>query len=82
MFLDDPDQHPRARQRLDLTANLIESSAAGLIRIEAQGETRTARMLWTVMLGDLVSLALAAKRGIDPSPVPVIESLKDELGKL
>ena len=34
------------------------------------------------MLGDLVSLALAAKRGIDPSPVPVIESLKEELGKL
>jgi glucose/mannose-6-phosphate isomerase len=82
VFLDDPDQHPRARQRLDLTANLIESSAAGLIQIEAEGETRTARMLWTVMLGDLVSLALAAKRGIDPSPVPVIESLKEELGRL
>ncbi len=32
------------------------------------------------MLGDLVSLVLAAKRGVDPSPVPVIESLKAELG--
>ena len=57
VFLDDPDQHPRARQRFELTANLIESSAAGLIQVEAEGETRTARMLWTVMLGDLVSLA-------------------------
>ena len=65
-----------------MTANLIESSAAGLIQVEAEGETRTARMLWTVMLGDLVSLALAAKRGIDPSPVEVIDTLKAELGKL
>ena len=82
IFLDDPDQHPRARQRFELTANLIEASAAGLVNIEVEGETRTARMLWCVMLGDLVSLLLAAKRGVDPSPVPVIERLKDELGKL
>jgi glucose/mannose-6-phosphate isomerase len=81
VFLDDPDQHPRARQRLDLTANLIEPSAAGLIHIEAEGETRTARMLWSVMLGDLVSLLLAAKRNVDPSPVAVIERLKDQLGR-
>jgi hypothetical protein len=32
------------------------------------------------MLGDLVSLDLAARRGIDPSPVEVIERLKKELG--
>lgn len=82
IFLDDPDQHPRARQRFELTANLIEHSAAGLVHIEAEGDTRTARMLWSVMLGDLVSLLIAVKRGIDPSPVPVIERLKEELGKL
>jgi glucose/mannose-6-phosphate isomerase len=82
IFLDDPDQHPRARQRLELTAGLIEPTAAGLVQIEAEGDTRTARMLWAVMLGDLVSLVLAAKRGIDPSPVEVIESLKSELGRL
>ncbi len=82
IFLDDPDQHPRARQRFELTANLIEPSAAGLVNIVAEGDTRTARMLWCVLLGDLVSLILAAKRGIDPSPVPVIERLKEELGKL
>jgi glucose/mannose-6-phosphate isomerase len=81
IFLDDPDQHPRARQRFELTARLIEPSAARVIQIETEGETRTARMLWSVMLGDLVSLALAAKRGLDPSPVEVIESLKEQLGR-
>jgi hypothetical protein len=33
------------------------------------------------MLGDLVSLQLAGLRGVDPSPVDVIERLKDELGR-
>ncbi len=33
------------------------------------------------MLGDLVSLHLAAAHGVDPSPVEVIERLKEELGR-
>ena len=37
------------------------------------------RLLSLVLLGDLVSIYLAVLRGIDPSPVPVIERLKAEL---
>jgi glucose/mannose-6-phosphate isomerase len=81
VFLEDSDQHPRERERAELTAKLIEPAAESVIRIETEGETRTARLLWAVMLGDLVSLHLAAARGIDPSPVAVIERLKDELGR-
>ena len=68
IFLDDPDQHPRARQRFELTANLIEPSAQGLVHIEAEGETRTARMLWSVMLGDLVSLPWPPSAASTPRP--------------
>jgi len=81
IFLTDSDQHPRARQRMELTAELIEPAATSVRMIETVGETRTARMLWAVMLGDLVSLALAGRRGVDPSPVEVIETLKDQLGR-
>ena len=52
-----------------------------MIRIETEGETRTERLLWTVMLGDLISLELAAREGVDPTPVDVIENLKDRLGR-
>ena len=52
-----------------------------MIRIETEGETRTERLLWAVMLGDLLSLELAARGGTDPTPVGVIESLKDRLGR-
>jgi glucose/mannose-6-phosphate isomerase len=81
IFLEDRDQHPRIRQRFDLTAKLVEPGAAAVLRIETEGETRTERLLWTVMLADLVSLHLAARHGVDPSPVDVIERLKDGLGR-
>lgn len=81
LFLEDCDQHPRERQRIDLTAELIAPRAHDAIRLETVGETRTERLLWAVMLGDLLSLELAARDGTDPTPVEVIESLKDRLGR-
>lgn len=81
VFLEDQDQHPRERRRVELTAELIAGRARDVIRIETRGETRTERLLWAVMLGDLVSLELAASAGVDPTPVAVIEDLKDRLGR-
>lgn len=81
LFFEDSDQHPRERQRVELTADLISDAAHDVIRLETEGETRTERLLWSVMLGDLVSLELAARVGADPTPVNVIENLKDRLGR-
>jgi len=80
IFLEDRDQHPRERRRFELTAKAIEPNAAALIRLETDGETRTDRLLQTVMLGDLVSIELANARGVDPTPVEAIESFKRDLG--
>ena len=49
------------------------------MRLETEGETRVARLLWATMLGDLVSLALAEARGVDPLPVEAIEGFKAAL---
>ncbi len=51
------------------------------MRVQTQGETRVARLLWATMLGDLVSLALAEARGVDPLPVEAIEGFKAALGR-
>jgi glucose/mannose-6-phosphate isomerase len=80
VFLEDRDQHPRVRQRFELTAKLVEPHAAAIARVETEGESRTERLLWAVMLGDLVSLHLAALRRVDPTPIEMIDRLKDELG--
>jgi glucose/mannose-6-phosphate isomerase len=80
IFLEDRDQHPRVRQRFDLTAKLIEPTARSVTRLETEGESRTERMLWAVMLGDLLSLRLAATRGVDPSSIDMLDRVKEELG--
>jgi glucose/mannose-6-phosphate isomerase len=80
IFLEDSDQHPRQRERAELTARLIRPSASAVIRVETEGTSRFERLLWATMLGDLVSLHLAAAGGVDPAPIEVIQRLKQELG--
>lgn len=79
-LLEDVDQHPRERRRLELTAAAIAADGARTVRVESAGETRVARLLWTTMLGDLVSLELAKARGVDPLPVAAIERFKQAMG--
>lgn len=81
VLLEDADQHPRERRRFELTAEAIASTGAEVVRIETEGATRVARMLWATMLGDLVSLYLAEARGVDPMDVTAIEDLKAALGR-
>jgi glucose/mannose-6-phosphate isomerase len=79
VLIEDRDQHPRERRRFELTAELIRASGAEAVRLETAGETRVARLLWAVVLGDLVSLEMAEARGVDPLPVTAIEGLKASL---
>jgi len=81
VLLEDPDQHPRERRRFELTAKSLSQRGATVVSIEAEGETRVARLLWATMLGDLVSLALADARSVDPLPVEAIDKLKAALGR-
>jgi glucose/mannose-6-phosphate isomerase len=80
VFLEDSDQHPRVRRRIELTAAAGAGDGAPTVRVETAGETRVARLLWATMLGDLVSLELAARRGVDPLPVEAIERFKEAMG--
>jgi glucose/mannose-6-phosphate isomerase len=81
VLLTDADQHPRERRRFELTGKLVRPHAAAVVTVEAEAKTRPARLLELVMLGDLVSLELARRAGIDPSPIPMIDTLKQELGR-
>ena len=79
VLLEDADQHPRQRRRFKLTGEAIAASGAEVVRLQTEGETRVARLLWATMLGDLVSLSLAEARGVDPLPVEAIEGFKAAL---
>ncbi len=79
VFLEDADQHPRTRRRIEVTAKLIEPEASGTAIVHSRGNGRLERLLSLVMLGDLTSIYLAVLRELDPTPVNAIERLKAEL---
>lgn len=80
IFLEDIGQTPRERRRMELTAEAIRRTGAPVFTIETEGETRADRLFWSVMLGDLVSVAVAGHRGVDPLPVDQIQDFKRRLG--
>jgi glucose/mannose-6-phosphate isomerase len=81
VFLGDADIHPRVRDRIELTEGLIREQGHATFVVRSRGQTRVERVLSLVLLGDLVSLYLAVLRGVDPTPVDVIESLKSRLAE-
>ena len=79
VFLDDADTHPRVQQRIALTRERIADQATGTFVVSSRGGTAVERVFSLVLLGDLVSVYMAVLRGVDPTPVHVIEDLKGRL---
>jgi len=51
-----------------------------MVRISGLGGGRMARLLGTMVLGDLMSVYLAYLNAVDPTPVERIDRLKKKLG--
>lgn len=80
VFLVDSGLSDTDRRRLDALAGIVGESGVPAIEVDAGGDTRAERVFRGVILGDLVSLALAERQGVDPDPVETIESFKQRVG--
>jgi glucose/mannose-6-phosphate isomerase len=81
LVLRDENDHERIKRRIDITKSLARDSFDRVNEIWSTGKSDLARLLSLVLLGDFVSVYLAILRGVDPTPVAVIETLKRELSK-
>lgn len=79
IILRDRGEAARLGQRVAITRKLAFARAAGLDEVQSEGEGKVSRLLSVIAYGDLVSWYLALIRGVDPTPVPVIEDLKRRL---
>lgn len=80
VFLTDSGDDPRIGRRTHLTRELMDGvEIAG--EVSSRGEGVLARLFSLVIVGDLVSVALAERAGVDPMPVEVIEKLKKRLAE-
>lgn len=75
------DEPERTLRRIRITSELAFRCAAGVHDARGRGAGRLARILSLVLLGDLVSIYLAYLRGVDPTPVEVIDAVKRRMGK-
>lgn len=82
IMLEDRDDDPRVRQRMDIVKELIEDQTVFVTRVRSNGESRLARQFSLVQLGDWVSIYVAILNGVDPTPVAKIELLKSRLAQL
>jgi len=76
------DIHARNTNRIDINATISAKTAADQILVQAQGNSRLAKLLYLIYLGDWASYYLAIQRGFDPIDIAEIIYLKDALAKL
>ena len=67
------------RRTLPLVRELVEEVVADVIEVRAEGDGDLAQLFDLILVGDFVSLWLAAQEGIDPGPVPALSGLKAAL---
>jgi glucose/mannose-6-phosphate isomerase len=79
VFLCDPDQHPRVQRHVELVSEELERSGVPALQVHTRGESRLERVLSAVLLGDLVSVYMAALAGVDPTPTPALQRFKTAL---
>jgi glucose/mannose-6-phosphate isomerase len=75
-----PGERSENTARMEATMALVADSVDAHRRIHARTASRAGGVFELTALGDYLSLHLALLRGIDPSPVERIESLKERLG--
>jgi glucose/mannose-6-phosphate isomerase len=73
-------EHPSISPRFPLSIAIANEAGMESEEIWAQGSSPLARFLSLVTYGDFTSIYSALARGVDPTPVDVIERLKRELG--
>lgn len=72
-------EHPRIQARFEISEKLLSGKRPHPEIIVPEGDTLLRQLLWTIQLGDFVSLYLAILNGLNPTPVELIEKLKLEL---
>lgn len=72
-------EHERVQKRFEVSERLLSGQRPATHVVQAQGETLLQQLLWTIALGDFVSLYMALLNGLNPTPVDLIEKFKKSL---
>ena len=71
--------HPQVTKRFEVSTRLLSGKMPQPHVVQALGGTPMQHMLWTVLMGDFVSIYLGLLNGVNPTPVDLVEKMKKEL---
>jgi glucose/mannose-6-phosphate isomerase len=69
-------EHPQIAKRFEISERLLSGRRPAPIVVEAVGETLLEQLLWTMALGDFVTIYTGLASGLDPTPVTLVEKFK------
>ncbi len=72
-------EHERVQKRFTVTEKLLSGKRPHPYVVEAKGSDELEQMLYLVVFGDFVSLYVALINGLNPTPVDLIEKMKNSL---
>ena len=78
VFIRDKTEAAEFRSRIETTKALMPK-VSNKFEVWSQGKGTLAKMLSTILIGDFTSIYLAVLRGVDPTPVQTIVTLKKKL---
>lgn len=73
-------EHERTQKRFEISEQLLSGMRPAPIVVEPKGNTMLEQLVYAFALGDFVTIYLGILNGVNPTPVPLVEKLKVELG--
>jgi glucose/mannose-6-phosphate isomerase len=67
--------------RLNFMRDLFKNTAGNIIEVSPKGKSQLAKLMYLMCLGDFTSCYLAVLRGIDPTPIDIINELKKRIAE-
>ena len=81
IMLRSPSLHKRTQLRYRVTCELLDRAKIAHEFVDSEGSSLLSQMMSLVLFGDYTSYYLAILYRVDPSPVKVIDYLKEQLAK-
>ncbi|MGC1176878.1 MAG: SIS domain-containing protein, partial [Candidatus Saccharimonadales bacterium] len=72
-------EHERIQKRFVVSERLLSGMRPSPLVVQTKGADLLEQLLWTIALGDFVTLYTALLGGINPTPVDLIEKFKKTL---
>lgn len=74
-------EHARVQKRFEVSERLLSGKRPAPEVVKPEGDTLLKQLLWTSNFGDFTSLYLAILNGLNPTPVDLVEKLKQLLNQ-